>query len=46
MTFIKLCKINVSLLAVLCCTIPAFADFQAAWDNPNANMSAGSSKPG
>ena len=46
MTFIRLCKINVSLLAILCCALPAFADFQAAWDNPNANMSNGSSKPG
>ena len=46
MTFIKTCKLNISLLAVLCCTVPAFADFQSAWDNPNANMAAGSSKPG
>ncbi len=39
-------KFSISLLAVLCCAFPAMADFQAAWDNPNANMSAGSTKPG
>ena len=49
MTFIKTCKLNISLLAILCCAFPAVAEeglFQAAWDNPNANMIAGSSKPG
>ena len=46
MTFAKICKLNISLLAVLCCAMPAFADFQAAWDNPGANMAAGSSHPG
>jgi len=46
MTLIKTCKLNFSLLAIICCAFPAMADFQAAWDNPNANMSAGSSKPG
>ena len=46
MTFIKTFKLNVSLLAVLCCTFPAVATYQEAWDNPNANMAAGSSKPG
>ena len=46
MTFIKTCKLSISLLAILCCAFPACADFQAAWDNPNANMSAGSTKPG
>ena len=46
MTFMKTCKINISLLAILCCAFPAYAEFQAAWDNPNANMAAGSSKPG
>ncbi len=46
MTLIKTCKISVSLLAVLSCAFPAMADFQAAWDNPNANMAAGSTKPG
>ena len=48
MTFIKFCKLNVSLLTVLCCTLPAMAayNFQNAWDNPNANMASGSTKPG
>ena len=46
MTFMKTCKINISLLAILCCAFPSYAEFQAAWDNPNANMAAGSSKPG
>jgi len=46
MTFVKIFKLNVSLLAVLCCAFPAMAAFQEAWDNPNANMAAGSSKPG
>jgi len=46
MTFIKLCKLNISLLAILCCACPAMADFQAAWDNPNMNMAAGSTQPG
>ena len=46
MTFVKTCKLSISLLAILCCVFPACADFQAAWDNPNANMSAGSTKPG
>ncbi|MBR3511151.1 MAG: TrbG/VirB9 family P-type conjugative transfer protein [Alphaproteobacteria bacterium] len=45
MTFIKLCKLNISILAVLCCAFPAFS-YQVAWDNPNANMTAGSTKPG
>ena len=39
-------KLNISLLAMLCCTCPALADYQVAWDNPNANMAAGSSQPG
>lgn len=39
-------KLNFSLLAVICCICPAVADFQAAWDNPNANMASGSSQPG
>ena len=46
MAFIKTCKLSISLLAVLCCAFPACAEFQAAWDNPNANMSTGSTKPG
>ena len=48
MTFVKFCKLNISLLAVLCCAFPAFAEagYQMAWDNPNANMAGGSTKPG
>ena len=46
MTFVKTCKLSISLLTVLCCAFPACADFQTAWDNPNANMTAGSTKPG
>ncbi len=46
MKFVKTCKFSISLLAVLCCAFPAVADFQAAWDNPNANMASGSTKPG
>ena len=30
----------------ICCAMPAFADYQAAWDNPRANMASGSSQPG
>lgn len=36
---------NISLLAVLCCAFPAIA-YQEAWDNPNVNMTSGSTKPG
>ena len=46
MTFVKFCKLNVSLLTILCCTCPAMAVYQTAWDNPNANMIGGSTKPG
>lgn len=49
MTFAKVLKLKVSCLAILCCALPVFAEpasFQAAWDNPNANMAAGSIKPG
>ena len=46
MTFIKICKFNISLLAVLCCAFNVHAAVQTAWDNPNANMAAGSSQPG
>jgi type IV secretory pathway VirB9-like protein len=46
MAFISVCKLNISILTILCCACPAFADFQAAWDNPNANMAAGSIQPG
>ena len=46
MKLVNICKLNVSLLAIICCTGPAFAGYQAAWDNPNANMTSGSIKPG
>lgn len=45
MTFIKLIGLNVSVLAILCCTGVAFG-YQAAWDNPSANMTSGSTTPG
>ena len=46
MTFVKTYKLNVSLLAILCLAFPAYGAYQSAWDNPNANMAAGSSQPG
>lgn len=51
MSFSKAFKLNVSLLCIgmLCFAAPAFAEdygIQEAWDNPNANMASGSSKPG
>ena len=51
MTFSKALKLNVSVicLGALCCAMPATAaeyGVQSAWDNPNANMAAGSIKPG
>ena len=46
MTFIKTCKLNISLFAIICCAFNANAAVQTAWDNPNANMAAGSSQPG
>ena len=46
MTFIKFCKLNVSLMAILCCVSPASAVYQMAWDHPNMNMASGSLKPG
>ncbi len=54
MTFFGNVKINVSILclAALCVltvqndVCAAQYGIQAAWDNPNANMAAGSSKPG
>ncbi|MCQ2572256.1 MAG: hypothetical protein MJ165_04695, partial [Alphaproteobacteria bacterium] len=45
MTFIKLIGLNVSVLAILCCAGTAFG-YQAAWDNPGANMTSGSTTPG
>ena len=46
MKLINVLKLNVSIFAIICCAMPAFAQYQAAWDNPNANMTMGSSKPG
>ena len=48
MIFTKKCVLNVSIFAVVCCIMPAIsmAAYQTAWDNPNANMTAGSTKPG
>ena len=50
MTFAKTFKLNISVLCIgvalgLVSGNPATA-YQMAWDNPNANMSAGSTKPG
>ena len=45
MTFIKAYR-NISLLIILCFAVPANAAYQSAWDNPNANMAAGSTQPG
>ncbi len=45
MKFVKTYKLAVSLFAI-CCAMPAVADYQAAWDNPRANMAAGSTQPG
>lgn len=46
MKLLNALKLNVSLIAVMCYAMPAMAVFQDAWDNPNANMAAGSVKPG
>ena len=48
MTLMKTFAFNVSMLAVLCCITPLFAEdmVQQAWDNPVANMAPGSIKPG
>lgn len=52
MTFAKALKLNVSILCLaMLCTGSALAEtgvygIQSAWDNPNANMAAGSTKPG
>ncbi len=48
MTFLNTLKINVSLLCLaIVCTAPLNAmAVQTAWNNPNANMAAGSTKPG
>lgn len=49
MTLAKLVKFNVYAVCLAgLLTLPAYADYgiQAAWDNPTANMAAGSIKPG
>ena len=48
MTFLNTFKLNVSLLclALVCATPSNVMAVQTAWNNPNANMAAGSSKPG
>ena len=50
MTFANVLKLNISMLCLgLVCTCPAWATeygVQSAWDNPTANMAAGSIKPG
>ena len=46
MTFIKICKLNISLLAIICCAFNANAAVQTAWDNPNANIVAIDYDPG
>ncbi len=45
MKFVKTFGLTISFLAI-CCALPAFADYQVAWDNPRANMAAGSTQPG
>ena len=48
MTFFNTIKLNISLLCLACvCTVPtSVLAAQTAWNNPNANMAAGSTKPG
>lgn len=49
MTLAKLVKFNVCAVCLAgLLTLPAYANYgiQAAWDNPTANMAAGSIKPG
>lgn len=49
MMFGKLFKLNLSVLCLAgILSLPAYADYgiQEAWDNPTANMAAGSTKPG
>lgn len=50
MTLVKALKLNVSLVCLTALlALPAYATeygIQSAWDNPTANMAAGSSKPG
>ena len=48
MTFLNNFKLNVSLLclAIVCAAPSTVLAAQTAWNNPNANMAAGSTKPG
>ncbi|MBO7066856.1 MAG: TrbG/VirB9 family P-type conjugative transfer protein [Alphaproteobacteria bacterium] len=48
MTFLNTIKLNISVLCLACvCAVPMSAiGAQYAWNNPNANMAMGSSKPG
>ena len=48
MTFYDAIKLNISILCLACvCAVPTVAfSAQNAWNNPNANMASGSSKPG
>ena len=48
MTFLNTIKLNISILCLACvCAMPVSANAaQTAWNNPNANMAAGSTKPG
>lgn len=48
MTFLNTIKLNISVLCLACvCALPVAAPAaQNAWNNPNANMAAGSTKPG
>ena len=48
MTFLNTIKLNISVLCLACvCAVPMSAiGAQTAWNNPNANMAMGSTKPG
>lgn len=49
MTFVKKFKFSISVFFLMgLISVPAYCDYgiQEAWDNPNANMTAGSLKPG
>ena len=50
MSFVKILKINMSVFCLASLlALPAYAEdygIQSAWDNPTANMTTGSSKPG
>lgn len=50
MTLIKILKLKLSVICVMgVCVLPVYAQswgVQSAWDNPTANMTAGSVKPG